>query len=539
MTSGLFMVAPAPLPAPFTPFFPVITTMRSSTLLLLVLASSSTVLPYAVAAETAPTAAQVAETHAELALRSYTLARNQAAALQTALGAFVAAPSQDLLDAAKVAWRKAHNAYSPTEVFRFQNGPIDCDGGPETKINAWPLDEQWLDATIDSPKSGLINLLDVPLSEDVLVAYNEKDGEKNIATGYHGIEFMLFGQDRDPKGPGNRPLSDFTTAPVAARRKQYLVLAADLLVKHLDSLIAAWQPGQDNYRKAFLAGDQQAALKAVFTGMVMLAGDELSGERLAVAYETQEQEEEQSCFSDNTHDDTRLNAAGIAMVWSGRLDAGYPGETFAGPSLAAYVTAKDGVAGKALSDDIAASVAATTAIPAPFDQAILGSDKDPGRKAVLAAIEALEQQADDTSAAAKTVGVALEFGANANNAVVGFQEMAASTAAIAAAASDKPRAKALMDELNTRWLRVESALISVNPILYKEIESAMEGLKSAAVRAPKPDAAVAQAKAEALTQSLLKGVSAIKAAQKEEEDKAKAAEAAAPASATGAAVPAK
>jgi putative iron-regulated protein len=495
--------------------------LRSASLLLLACQSGLSVWSAEPMTVLSPTAQQVAQTHAELAYRSYQQALAAATGLQKALARFTAAPTDESLAAAKTAWRAAHDAYSPTEVFRFQNGPIDREGGPETKINAWPLDEQWVDATVDDPKAGLINA-EVPLTTETLIEYNEKDGEKNIATGYHVIEFLLWGQDRDAQGPGNRPLSDFTTAPQAERRRQYLTRAGELLVQHLASVLGQWAPGADNHRKALLAGAPQAVLTNAFTGLVMLAGDELSGERLAVAYETQDQEEEQSCFSDNTHQDTVLNVAGMAMVWSGRLDAGYPGASWSGPSLASYVTAKDPAAATALSQAIAASLAAAKAIPAPFDQALTGANDSPARKAVLATVEALEQQADDTVTAAKAAGIALEFGANANNAVVGFQEMAASVAAIAAA--DQPTAKILLEQLNIRWLRVESALISVNPILYKEIESAIEGLKSAAVRAKQPKPEVVAAKAEALAASLRKGVAALKAAQNAEADSAATAE---------------
>jgi putative iron-regulated protein len=140
----------------------------------------------------------------------------------------------------------------------------------------------------------------------------------------------------------------------------------------------------------------------------MLAGHELSGERLAVAWETQDQEEEQSCFSDNTCADSLGNALGMRMAWSGTL-ADVAG-TWQGPSLAALVEARSPAAAKALDAAIEASIVAVSSIPAPFDQAVRGDDAAPGRRAVMAAIEALERQADETVAAARTLGVRLDFG---------------------------------------------------------------------------------------------------------------------------------
>jgi putative iron-regulated protein len=448
------------------------------------------------AAETAPIATQVAATHAELAWHSYQAALESAQALKQAITAFAAAPSDTTLAAAKAAWVRAHDAYSPSEVFRFQNGPIDRDGGPETRINGWPLDEQWVDYTIDSPKAGLIAKTELPLSEDLIAEYNEKDGEKNISSGFHAIEFLLWGQDRSATGPGNRPVSDYTTAANADRRRAYLTLAADLLVKDLAKVTAEWNPNTGAFRKAFLADDPQKAIHAVFTGMVMLAGDELSGERLAVAYETQDQEEEQSCFSDTTTSDTVRDIDGIAMVWHGRFGTpGTPG-FWQGPSLEQYVAAKNPTAASALNDAIDTALAAAKSIPAPFDQAIQGGNDSPGRKAVLATIEALEAQADSTVAAASAVGVTLDFGANANNAIVGLKEILSNADAVVAAttAGDKAAAKTATDAMFAKWERIETAITAANPLSYKMIESLMEGLKSAAVRAkaPQPDAVKAK-----------------------------------------------
>ncbi len=52
--------------------------------------------------------------------------------------------------------------------------------------------------------------------------------EANVATGYHAVEFLLWGQDLNGTGPGNgaRPASDFDTKKCTngncARRAQYL-----------------------------------------------------------------------------------------------------------------------------------------------------------------------------------------------------------------------------------------------------------------------------------------------------------------------------
>jgi len=441
---------------------------------------------------------EVIATHAELAWRSYGAAASAASLLAARIDAFAANPDQASLEACRAAWREAHASYSPTEVFRFQDGPIDREGGPETKINAWPLDEQWVDATLDDPTAGLINRT-APLTAELLIAANEQDGEKNIATGYHAIEFLLWGQDRDPVGPGNRPLSDFTTAPQAARRRQYLQLSAQLLTTHLSQVLAEWAPGTANYRQRLMAGPPAAGLHAAFTGLVMMAGDELSGERMAVAYETQDQEEEQSCFSDSTWQDIQQNIAGMAMVWTGRLG------DWQGPSLRALVAARSATAAQAMDAALADSVARAADIPQPFDQALGGGNDSPGRAALLAAIEALEAQADATVGAGQAVGVVLDFGANASNAIVGCKELIDNSGElIALLKGGKPaEAGVLADAMFKRWLSIETAITPIAPTLYRDIEAALFGLRSVA-RSAQPNLATAAARHIALQAALKK-----------------------------------
>lgn len=446
--------------------------------------------------------AQVVATYADIAFRSYSDAVMSTKALQTAIHAFVAQPTTAGLVACRVAWVAAREDYSPTEVYRFASGPIDAEPlNVETKINGWPLDEQWLDYTTETPNSGIINnVTEYPsITSDLLIELNEKGGEKNIATGYHALEFLLWGQDRSKTGPGNRPVTDFIDGGTAAhqdRRRNYLVLAADVLVQQLAAVAKAWDPAvAGNYRATFVALPPATALKQAFTGMVMLGGDELSGERLAVAYETQDQEEEQSCFSDNTHRDTIRNAEGIQQVWLGRY------HDINGPGLADLVAASDAQTAALASNHLAAAIVAAKAIPVPFDQAIQGGNDQPGRKAVLTTIESLEVATDDLVAAAKKIGIELEFGANANNAIVGAKDLQERLPAVVAAvkAGDVAATKAAVDVLFEKWLRFETAISRQAPLSYKAMESALNAVRNEAVRAKKPDVAKVTAATAALS----------------------------------------
>ena len=357
-------------------------------------------------AEENVTPESVATHYADIVLASYEDSLSTAKALTAQVKAFTDAPSNETLSAAKVAWLTAREPYGQTEAYRFYDGPIDDAEGPEGLLNAWPLDEHYIDATIDFPKGGIVQDSKTypALTADALRELNEKDGDANIATGYHAVEFLLWGQDLNevPYTAGNRPFTDYTTAANADRRKAYVVLACEMIVSDLESLVAEWQVG-GAYRKAFLANPEEAVGKAI-TGIGSLAGGELAGERMAVALANKDQEDEHSCFSDNTHRDIVTNAIGIHNVYFGQY-ARINGEVLSGPSIHDLIAAKDPALAAKASAALAESVARASLIQAPFDQEISGTESAPGRQRVQATIGALWAFTKIMPDTAKVIGI--------------------------------------------------------------------------------------------------------------------------------------
>jgi putative iron-regulated protein len=136
----------------------------------------------------------------------------------------------------------------------------------------------------------------------------------------------------------------------------------------------------------------------MLTGAITLTSFELAGERLAVAYETRDQEQEHSCFSDTTCDDLVANQRGIDAIFRGGL--GEP----TSHDLLGLVRGKDPAVAELLAARLDATMAALRAIPAPFDQAFLGPDDGPGRTAIRRAITALEEQAEAIAIAGGVLG---------------------------------------------------------------------------------------------------------------------------------------
>ncbi|HEU5151429.1 MAG TPA: imelysin family protein, partial [Iamia sp.] len=267
-------------------------------------------------------ATEVATTYADVVFAAYDATVTAATDLHDAIDSFVEAPSEDGLQAAKDAWLAARDVYGPTEVFRFYDGPIDDpEDGPEGQINAWPLDEAYVDYVEDDPAAGLVaDTAALPeITEDAIAGVNEEGGETNVSTGWHAIEFLLWGQDLSEDGPGARPVTDYTEDPNAERRGQYLSALAHLLIADLEGVRDQWAPDGGAYREEFLADPDQAVTN-ILRGMGALSAGELAGERMLVAYDTQDQEDEHSCFSDNTIADVVGNAKGIQLAYTAEYD---------------------------------------------------------------------------------------------------------------------------------------------------------------------------------------------------------------------------
>ena len=337
---------------------------------------------------------------------SYARSLASARVLDVAIDNFLADPSQPRLDAAKHAWLRSRDDYGVTEIYRFYNGPIDNEeNGPEGLINAWPLDESYIDYVEGNPDAGIINMPgEFPdINADLLVSLNEEGGEENVSTGWHAIEFLLWGQDMNSHGPGYRPVEDYTTNPNADRRGQYLAVASDLLLTHLQDMVNAWAPGQNNYRAQFVARDADAAITDIITGIGEMSRGELAGERMTVAFEERSQEDEHSCFSDNTIADIVANAVGVQRMYLGDYGDVY------GPGIHDLIAAEDPELAAQLKREINRSVVLARSIPPPFDNQLQEglSDTDPGRRAVQETIVALENQTDTIVVAAQKVGITI------------------------------------------------------------------------------------------------------------------------------------
>jgi putative iron-regulated protein len=356
-------------------------------------------------------AADAVENYADIVHSSYEDSLEAAQALDAAIDNFVAAPSEAGLASARTAWLASREPYLQTEVYRFYDGPIDNPetDGPEGLLNAWPLDENYIDYVVGGEDDGMVNDPAMTIDKDTILGANEGIDEKSISTGYHAIEFLLWGQDVDDDGPGNRPFTDYVTGAMGTaanqdRRGQYLATVSDLLVENLQTLVDAWDPdGDDNYRAEFLALEPAEALGKIMSGMIILSGFETGSERLQAALEAGDQEEEHSCFSDNTHRDMVQDVRGVRNVWTGeymRTDR----SVVSGMSVRDVIAAGDSAVAARVTAKIEESLDLATDLEAPFDQEIARGNTE-GNARVDALIVSLFEQREVLDEAFRVYGL--------------------------------------------------------------------------------------------------------------------------------------
>lgn len=398
-------------------------TLRLAALLL-------TAAPLATTAAQAADPAAVVANYADIALAGYEDSLILARELNTAVDALIADPSDATLNAAKAAWKSARVPYQQTEAFRFGNAVVDDWEG---KVNAWPLDEGLIDyidpllgANDENPFSQANVIANTSfevsgttidateITPELLASLHEIDGiEANVATGYHAIEFLLWGQDLNgtEAGAGMRPASDFDTANCTGdncdRRAQYLKAATELLITDLEEIVAAW--GADGQGRADVTADPAQGLVMAFTGMGSLSYGEQAGERMKLGLLLHDPEEEHDCFSDNTHESHYYDGLGIRNVYTGRY-VRIDGSVVEGPSLKDVVAAKDAALATNLQADLDASMAALGAIKTTaeagtaYDQ-MLGAGNEAGNALVQTAIDALVAQTRNIERAVEVVGL--------------------------------------------------------------------------------------------------------------------------------------
>jgi putative iron-regulated protein len=383
----------------------------------------------------APSPAAVVTAYADIAHAMYEDSLGAARAMQTAINSFLDAPSAARLAAARTSWREARIPYQQTEGLRFGNAIVD---EWETKVNSWPLDEGLIDyvdasygTTSDANPLYTLNVIARPqirigarqidattIDANLLRTLQSAGGvESNVATGYHAIEFLLWGQDLNGtgRGAGNRPYTDYDarncTHGNCARRAAFLRAATELLISDLEEMAGSWRANGEA-RAALVAKGEAGSLSTILTGLGSLSYGELAGERMKLGMILQDPEEEHDCFSDNTHNSHFYDQLGMVALWDGVYRRS-GGETLRGPSLRAYTRAKDPAVAARLDERMRETYARLKTIKESADSGrmaydqMLAAGNAEGQKMLQDAIDALVAQTRAIEAVVANLGLAI------------------------------------------------------------------------------------------------------------------------------------
>ncbi len=338
------------------------------------------------------------DAYIDLVASSYKKAADDAKTLAVAVDAFLAAPSDDTLKAARAAWVAARPSYLKTETFRFYDGPIE---EVEGAINAWPMNEAYIDYVDGKADAGLINDANFKIGLEDIEKSNQSKDEADVTTGWHAIEFLLWGQDLSADGPGNRPYTDYVAgAGNNDRRREYLKLVTDDLAHKLNELEGAWQlQNALGYAKKLKAMPEREVIGRMVNGMAILAGFEFMSERLAVALDSGDQEDEHSCFSDTTKQDFVFDLAGIKQVWTGDNE----GAERAG--INDLVRGLDAALADRIDGLLADAETKVAALGDPWDKVLAAPKDSPERKAAEDVVVALQALGTGLTDAGSKLGV--------------------------------------------------------------------------------------------------------------------------------------
>ena len=376
----------------------------------------------------------VVDHYADIAHAMYEDSLLEARGLDAKLGALLSDPGPETLRAARAAWISSRVPYMHTEVYRFGNAIVDDWEG---KVNAWPLDEGLIDyvdsrygtASDENPLyvANVVGneqitfggeMLDASeITPSLLTEMHEIGGvEANVATGYHAIEFLLWGQDLNGTGAGSgaRPWTDFATGSECTngnceRRRAYLATASEMLVDELEWMTAQW--AEDGAARQVLAdGGPEAGLSVMLTGLGSLSYGELAGDRMQLGLLLHDPEEEHDCFADNTHNSHYYDVMGMLAVYHGAYTRN-DGTRVSGPSLSGLVAEVDAALDQEMRERLGATQSAMSTLKAraetveAYDQ-MLGAENPAGNAVVQAAIDRLTEQTRTIEQVVAALGLA-------------------------------------------------------------------------------------------------------------------------------------
>lgn len=158
------------------------------------------------------------------------------------LKVFLETPTETNLALTRSGWISAHRRYKALETVHLLQG-----GAADARVDAWPALGGYIDRAPGYPHSGIVNDTTIDIDADSLQAQHQLTDASEVSTGFHALEYLLWGDPEDT--PRNAAL--FGKGPVTnkelqsqarARRRDYLRTACTMLTGQLAEAASAAPP---------------------------------------------------------------------------------------------------------------------------------------------------------------------------------------------------------------------------------------------------------------------------------------------------------
>ncbi|MBB3062100.1 imelysin family protein [Microbulbifer rhizosphaerae] len=208
-------------------------------------------------------------------------ARAAVEALNRAVATLLDKPSEDHLEAAKLAWLDAHREFTaalPYIQVAFAPAELRKQGQALLlALDSWPAQPGYLDTVPGYSDSGIVNDTAIELTLPNLRRQHRLTAHEEASTGFHAMEIMLWGPTSERTaeqfvavGAGEKPEAQATN-----RRRELTRLIGEGMGEDIDGLVDRWPFAANDLSRHFLALAPVERLQQIRAAHTRLVDEEL------------------------------------------------------------------------------------------------------------------------------------------------------------------------------------------------------------------------------------------------------------------------
>lgn len=212
-------------------------------------------------------------------------------------------------------WITARHHFQILQLYkRMQGGianPMDyVEGEVETPL----MDPSYIDYVTGDPVGIITDPTNYPNIQGTTVAAWHETAGSNKTLGFQVVEFLLWGEDTNPNGPGARTSVDYDVGdPIGDRRRAFLSFAMFFLDLEVNKNFYT-----ANFEEAVLRADNESFLTFVLNGVIMYIEDDVVARALNKTFISQDPNDELNVFSDNSLNEIGKMLEALDLVLIGR-----------------------------------------------------------------------------------------------------------------------------------------------------------------------------------------------------------------------------